>query len=625
MSDEEIRAWIFQGNPKKYDVSRAVCELTEIPWTVNQHRDRIQAGDRVYIWESGPRAGIVAAGRVLRGPYQRPADSTGTYVRDEHAPWTQRVHSAVDIAIEEVLAANRVPRAVVKEHPETRGMTIITSPQGSNFPVTAAQRAALDALVREHATQAAEDGPGSQTGISERERHYWLYSPGRQGSQWDEFRTGGVMALGWSDADLGNLNAYASSEDIRQRLRTQGEESNSYKNTVHALWQFTHEMSPGDVVFAKRGRREILGRGIVESDYRYDPEHGDYKHVRSVRWTHAGSWDHPGDAALKTLTDITPYTDYVEKLRALFVDEDDSELPDEPALHYPAYDADDFLADVFMDRERYQRLRGLLERKKNLILQGAPGVGKTFAARRLAWSVMGECNPERLQMVQFHQSYSYEDFILGFRPAGKGEFELVDGPFYRFCRKARDDAEQPYFFIIDEINRGNLSKIFGELLMLLEADKRGDEHALRLLYRNEQFSVPPNVYLIGTMNTADRSLALIDYALRRRFAFVDMAPAFGTEQFRAWQESVAHPRFAALVAEVQVLNQAIGEDPALGEGFRIGHSHFCADAPEAIDDDWLTAVVDFELVPLLAEYWFDEPAKVEQWAQRLRGAIDARG
>ena len=265
----------------------------------------------------------------------------------------------------------------------------------------------------------------------------------------------------------------------------------------------------------------------------------------------------------------------------------------------------------------YCRTRVLL-RKKNVILQGAPGVGKTYAAQRLAFSIMGAKDTSRVKVVQFHQSYSYEDFVMGFRPDGNG-FRLVEGPFYKFCTTAEEDNERPYFFIIDEINRGNLSKIFGELLMLIEGDKRGGKNALRLLYKDEQFSVPANVYIIGMMNTADRSLAMIDYALRRRFAFFDMEPAFASDGFGIKQASISNPKFNSLIAEVERLNKAIAADASLGAGFRIGHSYFCTN--ELVDDAWLSSVVEYELIPLLFEYWFDEPSKIDNWSAQLRGSI----
>ena len=256
--------------------------------------------------------------------------------------------------------------------------------------------------------------------------------------------------------------------------------------------------------------------------------------------------------------------------------------------------------------------------KKNVILQGAPGVGKTFAAKRLAYSIMGEKDKDRIMMIQFHQSYSYEDFIMGFRPSATG-FELKKGDFYNFCKKAEEDSDNDYFFIIDEINRGNLSKIFGELFMLIETDKRGIE--LQLLYSDEKFSVPENVYIIGMMNTADRSLAMLDFALRRRFAFFDLKPGFATKGFHEYRMRLENDKFDRLIASMERLNKAIADDESLGEGFCIGHSYFCNLTNEAVNDQVLSAIVEFEIIPLLKEYWFDEQTKVRDWSNNLRSAI----
>lgn len=238
-------------------------------------------------------------------------------------------------------------------------------------------------------------------------------------------------------------------------------------------------------------------------------------------------------------------------------------------------------------------------------------------AQRLAYSIMGVKDKERVMMAQFHQSYSYEDFIMGYRPTENG-FERKAGAFYNFCKKAEVDSDNDYFFIIDEINRGNLSKIFGELFMLIENDKRGI--GLQLLYSNEKFSVPENVYIIGMMNTADRSLAMLDYALRRRFAFYEMKPGFETKGFRDYQGGLSNLKFDRLIATVQTLNEAISADESLGEGFCIGHSYFC-DLKE-VTDQALSEIVEFELIPLLKEYWFDEPTKVKNWINHLRSAIN---
>lgn len=269
-----------------------------------------------------------------------------------------------------------------------------------------------------------------------------------------------------------------------------------------------------------------------------------------------------------------------------------------------------------MDEDSYDTLVALVRNKKNVILQGAPGVGKTFAAKRLAYSMMGVKDPNRVMMVQFHQSYSYEDFIMGFRPSENG-FELKRGAFYNFCKDAEIDSENEYFFIIDEINRGNLSKIFGELFMLIESDKRGVE--LQLLYSDEKFSVPSNVYIIGMMNTADRSLAMLDYALRRRFAFFEMKPGFDTDGFREYRMGLASEKFDRLINCVDNLNATIAADESLGEGFCIGHSYFCN--LKKATDQALSGIVEYELIPLLKEYWFDEPVKIKDWINSLRSAI----
>lgn len=446
-------------------------------------------------------------------------------------------------------------------------------------------------------------------------RHYWLYSPGEGAEIWDECYANGIMAIGWNE--IGDLSRYESKTAMKQAMKKSIDPGKSYKMAAHATWQFVHDMKPGDVVFAKKGIHYIIGRGIVQSEYMFDGSRGKMKNVRKVKWTHKGEWIHPGQAAIKTLTDITSYTDYVEKLNAFFESDgiDDAEAVE---LNCKPYRKGDFLDEVYMDEPSYETLVGLVRRKKNVILQGAPGTGKTFAARRLAYSMMGVIDPNRVMMVQFHQSYSYEDFIMGYRPSEKG-FELRRGAFYNFCKTAEIDSDNDYFFVIDEINRGNLSKIFGELFMLVENDKRGEKHKLQLLYSREKFFVPENVYIIGLMNTADRSLAMLDYALRRRFAFYEMKPGFDSDGFREYRARMGSDKFDNLIQCVRQLNTAIAGDDSLGEGFCIGHSYFCK--LEDVGKQGLSDIVEYELIPLLKEYWFDEPAKVRSWADNLRSAI----
>ena len=447
--------------------------------------------------------------------------------------------------------------------------------------------------------------------------HYWIYSPGKGAKIWDECYDNNIMAIGWDE--IGDLRNYDSKDEIKQVMNKFYDPFRSYIHSACATWEFANEMKPGDIVFAKNGMHLIIGRGIVKSDYIYDPQRKEFKNIRKVEWTDRGEWECSRQSPMKTLTDITSFTDYVEQLN-LFFNSDMLDDVETIETSYPTYDKDRFLDSVYMNDESYNTLVSLVKGKKNIILQGAPGVGKTFAAKRLAYSMMGVKDPNRVMMVQFHQSYSYEDFIMGFRPSENG-FKLKYGVFYEFCKRAEVDSDNDYFFIIDEINRGNLSKIFGELFMLLESDKRGV--ALQLLYADEKFSIPENLYIIGMMNTADRSLAMLDYALRRRFAFFDLKPAFESDGFKSYQKDLNSDKFDKLIECIKRLNLAIKSDEILGAGFCIGHSYFCdldkfeVDELEAV----LIRIVDFEIIPLLSEYWFDDVDMVNEWSNNLRSAL----
>ena len=293
--------------------------------------------------------------------------------------------------------------------------------------------------------------------------------------------------------------------------------------------------------------------------------------------------------------------------------------PSGPKGSLELYSKEEFLNEVFISEPLYDEIAILLNRKKNIILQGAPGVGKTFAAKRLAYSLMGSVDDSRIEMVQFHQNYSYEDFVMGFRPVEGGGFELRNGIFHQFCIKASNDPNQDYYFIIDEINRGNLSKIFGELLMLIENDKRGSKFAVPLTYKSDsRFYVPQNVFIIGMMNTADRSLAMIDYALRRRFCFIEMEPAFNTQAFRRHlADSRIHSDLIdKIIGRLIYLNNLIAADSNLGRGFRIGHSYFCN---ASTDENWYQSVIQYEINPLIKEYWFDNEEKAQEYMDYLLG------
>ena len=583
-------------------------------------------------------------------------------------------------------------------------------------------------------------------------KRYWIYSPGDGAENWDEFYDAGIMSIGWEA--LGNLRAFHSKDEMAKKMQEIFSNDSSHKNDAHATWQFANEINPGDIVFAKKGLHLLVGCGVVESDYIFDEREEHFKNVRKVRWTHKGEWQYPGNAPMKTLTDFTPYPDFVRRLLNLI-----DELPDEPVskdndvpgywwlnanpkiwsfsgiavgetqsytlynengnkrrifqnfldakvgdmiigyesnpvkqivalgqitaasdgekilfekvesfaspIDYAVlkacpeleqmeyfqnaqgslfrltkeeyefildivreanpisseeiieeYTKGDFLDEVYMTKERYENLVAVLRNKKNIILQGAPGVGKTFAARRLAWSMMGEKDDNRIEFVQFHQNYSYEDFMMGYKPVEDG-FELKYGIFYRFCQKAANQPDKEFFFIIDEINRGNMSKIFGELLMLIEKDYRGTKATLA--YNGLSFSVPKNLYIIGMMNTADRSLAMIDYALRRRFSFFEVEPGFDSEGFIYYQNSLNNETLNELVSKVKDLNREIAADKSLGKGFCIGHSYFCG--RDVCTDEWLHSIVDYDILPMLSEYWFDDTNKLQRWENILQGVF----
>jgi 5-methylcytosine-specific restriction enzyme B len=497
----------------------------------------------------------------------------------------------------------------------------------------------------------------------------WLLAPAEGARLWPEFQRDGIAAIGW-DA-LAGLSALPTYEAVYDALRSI--HGGNPTNDANACYQFAHEIRPGDYIIAKQGRSVLLGYGEVLEGYRYDESRSEYRHVVKVRWSRTGRWTLPPEhrMVVKTLTDMTPYPRW---LRAAFgvmngdlavgqppqprKDPGHSEpggtgtdaerrepldrvpdgasggspggisLPggalfdpqptDEPA---PPYGIDEALDELFLTPEQFTSILDELGRKKNVILEGAPGVGKTFVARRIAWALLGQRDNSRVQMVQFHQSYGYEDFIQGWRPRENG-FGLQDGVFHRFCKRAEADPTRNYVFIIDEINRGNLSKVFGELMMLIEADKRGPGYAVPLAYSpGELFSVPENLYLLGMMNTADRSLAMVDYALRRRFSFIRLQPAFAADRFTDYltELGATEDLVRRIVTGMGALNQAIAQDTRnLGPGYEIGHSFFVpGDGSGTLDDAWYERVIRQEIVPLLNEYWFGREDRVHEQVERL--------
>ena len=582
--------------------------------------------------------------------------------------------------------------------------------------------------------------------------NYWLYGPGEKGCMWERCKEQNEICIGWDGTD--DLTRYSSREDYQKLLQGMyNQPDNNFIKDTLCLYEFTHVMKPGDVVYVRNGVKKIVGRGIVKGEYFFNDSYDTYRHIHKVHWTHIGEWDAPWQFTQKTLTEIGKNADNTEKMEALFKKDDSSLQPaywwlvanpkiwslnalkvgekqkyslyndngnkrrifqnfldakvgdivigyeatptkqivalaeitresdgetiefaksesfiapidfsvlntilelqnmeflknqqgslykltdeeyniiidlireDNPIqkqVTLPAYTEEDFLNDVYISKDDFNTLKHLIISKKNIILQGAPGVGKTFSAKRLCYALMGEKDESKVEFVQFHQNYSYEDFIMGYKPTEDGTFTLKRGRFYNFCKRAQNDPDpnKKYFFIIDEINRGNMSKIFGELMMLIEKDYRGDKHAIKLAYSDELFSVPENVYIIGMMNTADRSLAMIDYALRRRFSFFDMCPGFDSEGFVKYMERLDSIEFGKVIEAIRLLNGVIEKDDSLGKGFCIGHSYFCNQ--KSISTKWLKNVIEYDIIPMLREYWFDNNSLFDSESKKLRNAL----
>jgi hypothetical protein len=460
----------------------------------------------------------------------------------------------------------------------------------------------------------------------------WVYAPGDNAEHWNELYEAKLMAIGWDE--LGDLQQYETFESMSEALVQTYNRTTQPINDARATWDFARLLKPGDEVFAKRGRHTIVGRGIVEGAYEYSPDRPSMPNVRSIRWIDRGEWEIGINLPVKTLTDVTNNGELVEAMRKLMSAGVKDPIVSVPVDQRVPYTIENALDGLFMPRQEFEAALSVWKVKHNLILQGAPGVGKSFVARRLAYSLMGFNDPSRVRTVQFHQAYAYEDFVQGYRPSGSGGFSLKEGVFVEFCRRALADPGETYVFVIDEINRGNLSKVLGELMLLIESDKRSPEWAVKLAYgekSDERFYVPPNLYLLGMMNTADRSLAVVDYALRRRFGFWSIKPGFTEAAFGTHLEGrgVSASMVERIRTRMRSLNEAIASDRTnLGPGFCIGHS-FYSTPPTSLSDladgnrveaetAWFMQVIESEIAPLLDEYCFDDPERADEWCQNLR-------
>lgn len=663
---EDTNYWIFQGNPKLYDFETALRDNILTDWTISAHKDKIKVGDKVILWITGSKSGCYALAEVTSEPYEKTSST------DDHL-WKvdNKNELKADIKVTNNLADNPILKTQIDSNSKLKDLKV--GHQGTNFSATQDQFEALIEII--------------ENSMSKR---YWLYAPGENADRWDEFYSQGVMGLGWSE--LGDLNQFSDKQKIAGKLQELEKTTSSKKNDASANYEFKEIIDIGDVIIVKKGRGELLGYGIVTSDYYYDDQMIDYKSFRKVNWKLNGNWKTDHSLALKTLTNITKYPSenkyyksYSERLMANMSDE------------YLSENKNDHMENV--------------HKSLNTILYGPPGTGKTYHTILRAAEIIENRKIEnydealnifksnlhgRIEFITFHQNYSYEDFIQGLRPETDNKsslvFEKKEGIFKRIAERAKSDSyfvpvgtklkdytviksnedivelwsektesiryvpyqlikdlmngiisnkinlvdikkrrdldlpsllnskvEKYYFgiegtlyniceflienqnkdtqlnyvIIIDEINRANISRVFGELITLIEPDKRSNG-ALPLeakLPSGDSFTVPSNLFILGTMNTADKSIALLDIALRRRFEFEAMFPLYDIPGKEIYNLDVLEKINAQIIA-------------TKGHDFQIGHSYF-------MESQDLTSVMNKKVIPLLLEYYMNDQKEVE--------------
>ncbi len=608
---EQRNYWIFQANPNIFDLASSLLRNDEDhhTWDINQNKKRIKKGDKVILWQTGHKSGVYALATVKSDIYE-------TTEMDENGK--EKLQNIVDLIIDFNLADSPILKKQLSNIEIFKDF--YAGNQGTNLRATQEQYEYLEKLAQNYKTA-----------------NVWLYAPGEQAYLWDEMHQKNLMCLGWDE--LGDLKKLETKKKIKIALVEKYGKSDP-RNDVHANFEFRDQLKPGDIVIAKRGIDTLLGYGIVESDYFYDENREEYKSCRTVKWKNKGEWHSEEKLPTKTLTNIAQYEKFVSYLTNLVGVKNEVKMkPSEPSQQHKT------------------TLYPL-----NSILYGPPGTGKTYQSIRIAAEIVtGKIindydealhifNRElhnRIGFITFHQNFSYEDFIQGLRPDTHHQelvFENKDGLFkematnalFEYARvlissdshyrhlnfsnqttltyeekkqilsqisledlKSIDSLQVPdYVLIIDEINRANISRVFGELIALIEPDKRlhGKIPLQVKLPSGDTFVVPSNLYILGTMNTADKSIALLDIALRRRFHFEAFYPKYDINGKRI--------KGAAILKKI---NDYIIKTK--GFDFQIGHSYFMT------EDDQLSDIFNHKVIPLLMEYYLNDSQEVTNLLQ----------
>ena len=439
-------------------------------------------------------------------------------------------------------------------------------------------------------------------------KNHWVIACGINSNQWDNFKDNNLIAIGWDI--LGDLSKFKSKQEIFEKLKDERSENDpDPRNDALCCYDFVNSMKVNDIVFVKKGTSKLVAYGKIIGDYKYDENLSEYRNIRSVEWINIKENDIDPITG-KTLTNFNKYPDTVEKYLKLMANDNNKDLEFNE------------LKDTFFSEEFFNNIIDTLKVKKNIILQGPPGTGKTFISKKIAERITGK--KENIFSIQFHQSYSYEEFVVGYKPNSEGNFALQKGSLIQVCERAKQNENENFVMFIDEINRANISKVFGELLSLIENDKRGPENAVKILYSENDinFYIPSNLYFICAMNTADRSLKMVDYALRRRFSFFEFKPEFDKPEFKNFlkDKNVNAKTIDRIVNNISKVNQQISDDNfELGDGYCIGHSYFCpkGNSSDSFGDQWYEQIIEYEIKPLINEYYFDKPDQAAELIDTL--------